>query len=204
MCWVAVRGGEHLRGVEVPALFVCNHITMVDGPLVVFALPWRLRQRLAVAMQGELLRDWRHPPRGATWIQRLWGPPAYAAASLLFGAYPLPQKSGFSRSFAFAGELVDRGQSLLVFPEGRRTPDGRMLPFLPGVGLMAAGLGVPAVPLRIDGLFELKQRRRHLAWPGEVSITVGAPVCYGPGTDAVAIASDLERRVAALAQDLDG
>jgi long-chain acyl-CoA synthetase len=204
MCGAAVRGREHLRAIELPALFVCNHISMVDGALVTFALPWRVRHRLAVAMQGELLRDWRHPSPGSPCLQRIWGPPLYAAAALLFGVYPLPQKSGFSRSFAFAGELVDRGQSLLVFPEGRRTPDGRMLPFLPGVGLLAAGLGVAVVPLRIDGLFELKRRRRYLARPGEVSITVGAPARYEPGTDAAAITRDLERRVAALARDVSG
>jgi long-chain acyl-CoA synthetase len=204
MCWVDVRGSERLRALEVPVLFVCNHISMVDAALVVFALPWRVRHRLAVAMQGEILRDWRHPPPGAPWHRRIWGPSLHAATAFLFGVYPLPQKSGFSRSFGFAGELVDRGFSLLVFPEGRRTPDGRMLPFLPGVGLMARGLGVPVVPLRIDGLFELKQRSRYLAWPGEVSITVGAPVRYEPGSDAAAITSDLERRVAALARERSG
>ena len=85
-----------------------------------------------------------------------------------------------------------------VFPEGRRTTDGRMGPFLPGIGLMAAGLRVPVVPLRIDGLFELKQRRRRLAWPGEVSISFGPPVRYAPGTDAAVITKDLEARVGDL------
>ena len=204
MCWVRVRGAEHLRALEGPALLVCNHVSMVDGGLVVSALPLRLRHRLAIAMQGEILRDWRHPPPGAPWHQRVWGPPLYLATAALFGVYSLPQKSGFRRSFAFAGELVDRGQSLLVFPEGRRTPDGRMLPFLPGIGLMAAGLRVPVVPLRIDGLFEVKQRRRYVAWPGEVSITIGAPVRYDAGTDAAAVTRDLERRVAGLAQAPSG
>jgi long-chain acyl-CoA synthetase len=204
MCWVAVRGREHVRGLEGPTLFVCNHVSMVDGGLVVSGLPLRVRHRLAIAMQGEILRDWRHPLPGAPWHRRMWGPPLYAAAALLFGVYSLPQRSGFRRSFAFAGELVDRGQSLLVFPEGRRTTDGRMGPFLPGIGLLVAGLGVPVVPLRIDGLFELKQRRRYVARPGEVSITVGAPVAYEAGTDPASITKDLERRVAGLAQAPSG
>jgi long-chain acyl-CoA synthetase len=204
MCWVAVRGREHVRGLEGPALFVCNHVSMVDGGLVVSALPRRARRRLAIAMQGEILRDWRHPRPGNPWHRRLWGPPLYAATALLFGVYSLPQRSGFRHSFAFAGELVDRGQSLLVFPEGRRTTDGRMQPFLPGIGLLAAGLAVPVVPLRIDGLFDLKQRRRYVARPGEVSITVGAPVRYEAGTDPASITKDLERRMAGLAQASSG
>jgi long-chain acyl-CoA synthetase len=204
MCWVRVRGREQLRSLEGPALLACNHLSMVDAGLVVSALPLPVRHRLAIAMQGEILRDWRHPPPEAPWHQRIWGPPLYGATSLLFGVFSLPQKSGFRRSLAFAGEAVDRGQSLLVFPEGRRTPDGRMRPFQGGIGLMVTGLGVPVVPLRIDGLFELKKRRRYLAWPGEVSITFGAPVRYEAGADAAAITRDLESRVAALDQASSG
>jgi long-chain acyl-CoA synthetase len=204
LCWPRVLGREQLRGLAGPALFVCNHVTMADGALVLAALPSRFRHRLAVATQGELLRDWRHPPRAARWHQRLWGPALHAAAALLFGVYPLPRRSGFRRSFAFAGDAVDRGQSLLVFPEGRRTPDGRIQPFLPGIGLLADGLRVPVVPLRIDGLFELKQRRRHVARRGEVSVTFGAPARYEAGTGPAAITRDLERRVGDLAQDSSG
>lgn len=198
LCPVTVRGREHLRDLDEPVLLVCNHVSTVDGGLVVATLPGRLRRRLAIAMSGEMLRDWRHPPRRAGWSQRLWGPPLYAATALLFGVYPLPRKSGFRRSFAYAGELVDRGRSVLVFPEGLRTRDGRMGPFLPGIGLLAAGLRVPVAPLRIDGLWALKQRRAWRARPGEVSITFGSPVRLDPGTEPAAIARELERRVAAL------
>jgi long-chain acyl-CoA synthetase len=198
LCPLEVRGREHLRAFDGPALFVCNHVSMVDGGLVVAALPWRLRHRLSIAMSGEILRDWRHPGPRASWHQRLWGPLLYAATALLFGVYPLPQKSGFRRSFVFAGELVDRGQSLLVFPEGLRTRDGRLGPFLPGIGLMAAGLRVPVVPLRIDGLYALKEQRRHRARRGDVAITFGPPIRYDAATDAAAITGDLEQRVRSL------
>ena len=56
----------------------------------------------------------------------------------LFNVFPLPQKSGFRRSFSYAGESVDRGYSLLVFPEGRTTDDGLMRPFMGGIGLLAS------------------------------------------------------------------
>jgi long-chain acyl-CoA synthetase len=155
-------------------------------------------------MSGDILRDWLHPSPGSPWHRRIWGPPLYLTTALLFGVFSLPRRSGFRRSFAFAGEVVDRGQSLLVFPEGDRTADGRLQPFQAGIGLLASGLRVPVVPLRIDGLFALKQRRRYVAWPGEVSITFGSPVRYEPGTDAAAITQDLERRVRALGQPSSG
>ena len=52
--------------------------------------------------------------------------------------------------------LSDRGFSILVFPEGRHTVDGKMFPFRAGVGLLANNLKIPIVPMRIDGVFELR------------------------------------------------
>ncbi|HEY9232801.1 MAG TPA: lysophospholipid acyltransferase family protein, partial [Blastocatellia bacterium] len=110
----------------------------------------------------------------------------------------LPQKSGFRRSFAFAGEAMDRGMSVLVFPEGRRTPDGEMKPFMEGIGLLATNLGVPVVPIKMDGLYEMKSSRRYFARPGEVKVTIGEPVEFARDTDAAQIARELQHRVATL------
>ncbi|PYS96155.1 MAG: hypothetical protein DMF65_13375, partial [Acidobacteria bacterium] len=61
LCWLRVRGKEHLRVLNGPALFVSNHITYFDHALILSALPGRFRRRLAVAMEGERLRWWRQP-----------------------------------------------------------------------------------------------------------------------------------------------
>ena len=119
--WPRVRGRENLRGVEGPVLVVANHIGYVDPAYILAALPARLRRRLAVAMDGELLETMRKPPEGAGLFMRLFLPTQYYLIVALFNVFPLPQRSGFRKSFAFAGELVDRGYSVLVFPEGART-----------------------------------------------------------------------------------
>ena len=93
---------------------------------------------------------------------------------------------------------MDRGHSILVFPEGRRTPDGRLHEFKKGTGLLAAGLSVGVVPMRIDGLFELKQKGRHRARRGQVSLSIGAPLFYAPDRDATEIAADLQKCVSEL------
>jgi long-chain acyl-CoA synthetase len=193
--WVRVRGKENLRAVQGPAIFICNHVAMVDPALVISVLPGRFRRRLAIAMIGELLRDWRHPARGTSLPARLFWRIPYWLALCLFNAFSLPQESGFRRSFSFAGRLVDRGYNLLIFPEGQRTHDGQMNPFMAGTGLLAAGLNVQIVPMKITGLFELKQRRRFFARPGEVALTYGEPVSYKQGEDPARITKDLERRV---------
>jgi len=98
----------------------------------------------------------------------------------------------------FAGEMMDQGSSLLVFPEGQRTKHGSMNPFMPGTGLLIQELDAPVVPMRIDGLWKLKQAGRHFAWPGEVSLIIGEPVTYSTRQDPQAIAEDLAEHVRAL------
>jgi hypothetical protein len=124
----------------------------------------------------------------------------YALVVSLFNVFPLPQETGFRRSFAFAGETVDRGYSLLVFPEGRRTEDGQLNPFMAGIGLLVQKLNVPVVPVRIDGLFALKQQGRRRARPGEIGITFGAPVRFARDESAAQITRALQASVEEIAQ----
>ena len=91
----------------------------------------------------------------------------YYLVVALFNVFPLPQQSGVRESFAYAGESVDRGYSVLVYPEGVRT-DGKPVPFRSGVGMLAARLNIPVVPMRIDGLYEMKMAGHKIARPGEL------------------------------------
>jgi long-chain acyl-CoA synthetase len=193
-----VTGKEHLKDARGPMLFIANHVTMVDQSLIQFALPARFQRRLAIAMEGEKLRGWRHAPEGTGWFRRLKLLAQYALTVSLLNVFPLPQKSGFRRSFAFAGEMMDRGYSVIVFPEGRRSPDGRMHNFMEGIGLLATDLNVPVVPIKLDGLYQMKQKKKYFARPGEVKVTIGEPVKYSREDDPAIIAKDLQRRVASL------
>ncbi len=197
--WPKIRGRENLIGVAGPVLIVSNHIGYVDPGYIIAALPARLRRRLGVAMDGELLETMRKPPEGAGLFMHLFLQVQYYLAVALFNVFPLPQRSGFRKSFAFAGELVDRGYSVLVFPEGARTQNGLMNSFRSGIGLLATRLNVPVVPMRIDGLFERKMEGKHWAPPGWVRVAIGAPVKFDEEMPPEEIARDLERRVAALA-----
>ena len=198
MCWVKVSGAEHLKGLDGPLLFVSNHITMADHALILSALPGRFRRRLAIGMEGEILRDWVHPPEATARLRRILRRLQYALVVTLFNVFPLPKKSGFRRSFAYAGEAMDDGQSVLVFPEGKRSEDGRMNPFMNGIGVLAAELRAPVVPVKIEGLFRLKRQKKYFARPREVTILFGAPLRFSESEEAARIVEELERQVAAL------
>jgi long-chain acyl-CoA synthetase len=193
-----VDGRENLRHVRGPVLVVCNHISDVDVGFVLAALPAQLRHRLATATGGEALEALRVAPDTRRWVGRMYDRIKWAFGVSLLNLFPLPRAEGFRESFAYLGASVDRGYSVLVFPEGRHTSDGKMLPFRPGIGLLASKLGIPVVPMRIDGLFELKQEGRRLAPPGKIRIKIGAPVQYPQQGDSAWIAADLQNKVGQL------
>ncbi len=190
-----IRGREYLRGLRGPVLVVSNHVTYLDIGWILPALPARLRNRLATAMGGERLARMRRPSSSLPLFERFVEHLRYFLALSLFNVFPLPQQSGFLQSFAFAGDLADRGWNVLVFPEGKTTESGDMFPFRSGIGLLAKQLNLPVVPIHLHGLFDLKQEERILTRPGHVQVTIGAPLRFTADQDANEITQQLERCV---------
>jgi len=190
MCRVRVIGSERLPKATKPVLFIANHVTDVDAGLILSALPWRWRRRLAIAMSGEYLRDWRYGNTKAKLT--------YLLAASLFNVFSLPRQSGFRQSFTYVGEAVDRGWSVLIFPEGEETKDGQMQPFKAGIGLLASELNVPVVPIKLDGLFELKQRKQYFVRPNTVSVTFGVPIKFPRNATPAEITRTLELTLKSL------
>ena len=193
--WPRIDGREHLRGVRGPLLVVSNHVSDVDAGFILTALPGRFRHRLAVATGGEALEALRTPTPGRGFFARIYDRVQWVLGISLLNLYPLPREAGFRRSFAFAGEAVDRGYSVLVFPEGQHTKDGKMNPFRAGIGLLATNLGIPVLPMRIDGLFERKQAGKSFAPPWKIQVRLGEPMRFLPGTAPEEIAAVLWRAV---------
>ncbi|HEV8414456.1 MAG TPA: lysophospholipid acyltransferase family protein, partial [Bryobacteraceae bacterium] len=184
-----------------PILIIANHITAYDGPLVQYALPGRMRRRIAVAMSGEMLDDFRHFRNPENGRFSLFGPAAYYLVTALFNVFPLPRLRDFQRSFAHAGEALDRGFHVLVFPEGARSTAGKLARFRPGVGLLVRQSGTAVLPVAIRGLGELKTRGRGWFRSGVIELRVGALVRFAPETSEAAITDRLHAEVERL---LDG
>jgi long-chain acyl-CoA synthetase len=139
-------------------------------------LPARLRHSTATAMAKEFFAAHFFPDR---YPLREWLPIRilYLLAVSFFHGFPLPQQeAGAGESLRYMGELVSEGWNLLLFPEGRRTEDGEIHAFRPGVGFIAARLGIPVVPVRIDGLDRVLGHDDRFPTPGRVHVTFGAPL----------------------------
>lgn len=196
--WPRIQGRENLRRLNGPMLVICNHIDDVDVGFIQTALPFRFRHKLATAAGGEALQALRTPPRDRNVFLRMFDRIQWFFGVMLLNLFPLPRQAGFRESFRFAGESVDRGYSILVFPEGRHTTDGKMNPFRSGIGLLAKNLGIPVLPIRIDGLFELKSRGKRLAPPHQITVKIGSPLTFSADIDPESVPAILHRTVTNL------
>ena len=185
-----------------PMLIVANHVTSYDGPLLEYALPGRIRRRIAVAMSGEMLEDYRHfrDPERVTAEARFYppGPLIYVLLTALFNVFPLPKQRDFQRSFAHAGEALDRGFNVLLFPEGTRSAAGELARFRAGIGLLVKESGAPVLPMAIRGLGELKTGQRGWFRSGAVEVRTGQPMRFSPLESEAQITARLHAEVERL------
>jgi long-chain acyl-CoA synthetase len=195
--WARIEGREHLRELDGPVIFAANHQSHMDVPVILAALPARIRARVAPAMAKEFFKA-HFFPEGHTWKQRFTNTVNYYLAAFYFNAFPLPQReAGARQTLTYAGELVGGGWSILIFPEGERSATGDIKPFRGGIGMMASRLDVPVVPVRLDGVDRVLHMKWKMAKPGHVRVAFGAPMRLR-GEDYAALARDVERHVKSL------
>lgn len=186
-----------LEGVAPPVIFAPNHTSNLDTIALVAALPRRWRNRLAPAVSQDYFLPYLEA--SGTFGRRLTLGVQFWLAALALNVFPLPQATrGVRDALEFAGRLVDHGYSILVFPEGRRTPDGAIHEFRPGVGLMAVRLHIPVIPVHIEGLFEVLSVHDSWPRPGPVRLRFGSPVTFHESDDFQVATEVIERRVREL------
>ena len=165
-----VRGREHLDGLEGPVLFVANHASHMDTPLLLRALPWRLRRRTAVAAAADYFY-------GSALLAH--------AVSLGFATVPVERDAGADGATVLE-ELLDDGWSLAIYAEGTRSRDGAVGKLHGGAAVLAAARGLPIVPVHIRGTHQTMPVGR--GWmrraPGmrrrDVGVAFGPPIHPDP------------------------
>jgi long-chain acyl-CoA synthetase len=195
--WIRVEGLDRLAGADDPVLYAANHQSVMDGPVILAALPPERRYRVATVAAREWFAPHFHPrrhPRG----RRLATSLAYYLGVLCFNVAPLPQREAGARAaMQHLGTLLGEGSSVLIFPEGRRCETGRIDRFQPGVGMLASRARARVVPVRIDGVDRVLPIGARWARPGRVRVAFGDPIRV-EGSDYAQIARRLEDAVRAL------
>ena len=186
---VRVEGADNVPS-SGPFVLAPNHTSYLDPFVLAAAIPWnRFRRIYWAGWTGVILTG----PRG----RRL---------SRMAQVFPVDPLASPAAGLAYGIAVLARGQGLVWFPEGRRSPSGRLLTFLPGVGALVAETGALAVPVRIRGTFEAWPTNRRLPRLRPVHVIFGRPLtpaeleAAGEGTDAPTRITDaLQKAVAALA-----
>jgi len=179
----AVRGQELLELVEAPVIFVANHTSHVDTPLLLSVLPLRFRHKTVVAGAADYFFDRR-------WKAHLW--------SLTLAAIPIERHRVNRRSADVAAGLIDDGWNLIIYPEGGRSPDGWFQPLRGGAAYLAARTGRPVVPVHIDGTWRILAKDGAHLRRSPTGITFAAALTPGAGEPA----RRLERRIEAALSTL--
>jgi long-chain acyl-CoA synthetase len=174
--WAQVEGLAHVRALDGPVVFASNHQSHMDVPLILAALPGSVRARVAPAMAKEFFKAHFFPGE-YTRVQWLTNSLNYFLAVFFFNAFPLPQReAGTRQTLRYIGELTGAGWSVLIFPEGQRAETGAMKTFRGGIGMIAARLDVPVVPVKLEGVDRVLHPRARMARPGRVRIAFGEPM----------------------------
>ena len=197
---MTVTGREHLDALAQaggPVVFAANHQSHMDVPVMMLAMPARWRYRAAPAMAKEFFKPHFFPagfPAKKVFWNRVW----YYLSAMFFNAFPLPQReAGTRQALRYMGDVLNDGYSIIIFPEGERREAGQIAPFRGGIGMIGARLGVPVVPVRIEGLDKVLHPK--MRWPkrGPVRVAFGAPLTL-TGEDYQNLAKQVENAVRSL------
>jgi 1-acyl-sn-glycerol-3-phosphate acyltransferase len=177
---VRVEGGEQLDPAK-PYIFIGNHASMAD----------------IMAFSGHISHDYR-------WIAKkeLFAIPVFGAGMKAVDFIAIDRSHGREaiQSLNAAAERVAEGASVILFPEGTRSSDGRLQPFKTGAIMLALKAGVEVVPVGFNGTHQAIPKGRLLSRGGAVVLRIGAPMSISAfkAKDKQELAGILQQRVAAL------
>jgi len=180
-------GIDRLAGLAAgPVIFAGNHHSHLDTPVVLTSIPEPWRHKVFVGAAADYF-----------FRTRLTA----TVSALAIGAIPIERSKVTRRSADQAARLIDAGWSMLIFPEGGRSPDGWGQPFRGGAAYLASRCGVPVVPLHIEGTARILRKGARMPAPANVRVTYGTPLRPSDGESAARFAERIERAVAELADE---
>ena len=166
----AMRVGQVILGIRLevygkekidkkkPFIYMSNHVSILDGPLLFMIIPRAVR----VLLKKEVLKI-----------------PVVGQGMKLAGFVPVDRKSmkGGKRSIDLATKLIEeKGYSFLIFPEGTRSLDGRMQPFKRGGFFLAVNSRTAILPITLEGSYELMPKGAFFAKRGKISVIFHPPL----------------------------
>ena len=183
-----VEGREWVRDLERPVIFAANHSSHADTSLILHSLTDKARDRTVVAAAADYW--FKHPILGNI-------------VSLFLNTFPFSRTGGAQAQLHSSSQLLKSGWNLVLFPEGSRSPDGRIQEFKPGVGHLAKETGTPVVPMHIRGAFQVMPRGQKLPLPGPIRVRIGKPMSPQRAEGSREFTARVEKAVRTLATEVE-
>ena len=180
-----VEGRDRIAALRGPAIFAANHASHIDTPLLLSVVPERWRHRMVVASAADYFFDTR--VKSATF-------------AFLLNAVPVERQRVDRKSARHLLALLEEGWSLLIYPEGGRSPDGWGQPHRAGAAWLAERTGRPLVPVHLEGTRRILPRHASRPRPGRVTVRFGRPI-RPADAGARELAGRLEAAIAVLADE---
>jgi 1-acyl-sn-glycerol-3-phosphate acyltransferase len=175
-CWwhsywqLSVSGVQNVPR-RVPVVLCANHTSHLDAIAILAALPTPTALRTGTAAARDVF--------GERIVQK-------SVSRVLTGAVSVARKGDFAGGLRELEQVLRERRPLILFPEGRRSPDGNLVEFKQGAAMLAIRTGTPIVPIRLAGLRESLARGKHVPLPGPVTVRFGEPIDPRPYRDAIA------------------
>jgi 1-acyl-sn-glycerol-3-phosphate acyltransferase len=181
-----LRAADRDDGRPRPVIFAPNHHSHLDTALMVRAVPAAWRPHLVTAAAADYFFDKR-------WKATL--------AALALNAIPIDREVTGRKSADQIAGLITDGWSLVIYPEGGRSPDGWGQTFKGGAAYLAGRTGAPVVPVFIDGTDSIMGKGTSIPKPGRSRVTFGSPLRRQPDESTRRFNERIEKAVAALADE---
>lgn len=192
--WTYISGKENLKNIK-QAIFIANHTSHLDTPMILRSLPRSIRRKTASAAAADTFFE----DTGS--IQGKMKKYVYSnLTTLVFNTYPFAREGSIKKSLRYTGKLIDKDWNIIIFPEGGRSQTGEMKPFKTGIGLIAEEMKIDIIPIKIQGNYAIMPKGKFLPKPGKVQVKIGKPILYQElkGKSYLEIANILEKRVKEL------
>lgn len=182
-----ILGADRILNAPVPVIFAANHSSHLDTPLLASQLPSRYRHKTVIGAGADYFFD-------RTWKATLW--------SGLVGAIPIERNKVNRKSGELAESLLADGWSLIIFPEGGRTPDGFGQSFKGGIAQLAKRSNAPIVPVYIKGTYNALGKNSSKFKPGPTKINFGYPLKLEDDEDLRQFTKRIQKAVDELAYEI--
>ncbi len=192
---VKIFARPHIKGIELlsglnpktPIIFTANHRSHADTPILLTSIPEPWRHRLIVGAA----RDYFFKNKLTS-----------SFFALTIGAIPVERTKIDRSSLQLVNQLIKKGWSLLIYPEGGRTPDGWGRPFQAGAAYLASLYDIPVVPIYMEGTDRVLSRGSYFPRFSKSLVAFGSPIFAQEGESTRSMAQRISESTNALADEL--